>query len=401
MRTKNIDLETLASKLDISPTMHKYAIDRYNGIADYLNSKGIDAKLYLQGSFRTGTVVRPLVDGKDADYDIDVVCQLNVNKHDTYPKIVKQCVGDILDKSDIYGDKLLPEESRCWTLEYKGVSNGIGFKLDIVPSVKEDVTYIASLIQKGVAQKHALDAISITERVTTENYSWIESNPAGFGTWFDDINESYLAPIRATQKRNIYSNYRNLFSAEQTETDVPDYFVRSPLQRVIQLLKRHRDIYYSRNEKSKKHKPISAIIVTLSAKIASEITTNDINELLKHIVYGMKDYATLLQGRNPQSRHFGEVRNYIEKRDSKWKILNPVNPDDNFADSWTDETAQFFFNWVDAVVYDLGNTTPANEFQYISGLQASFGKDFVCGALNIDSNYGSSTITSPTKAWSE
>ena len=273
--------------------------------------------------------------------------------------------------------------------------------MDIVPSVKEDITYIASLIQKGVSQKHALDAISITERVTTENYSWIESNPAGFGTWFDDINESYLAPIRATQKRNIYSNYRNLFSAEQTEADVPDYFVRSPLQRVIQLLKRHRDIYYSRNEKSKKHKPISAIIVTLSAKIASEITTNDINELLKHIVYGMKDYATLLQGRNPQSRHFGEVRNYIEKRDSKWKILNHVNPDDNFADSWTDETAQFFFNWVDAVVYDLGNTSPENESQYISGLQTSFGKDFVCGTLNISSSTNTKNITSPTKAWGE
>ena len=72
MRFKANDLETIAEKLDISPTMYEYAVARYQGISQYLADNGIDADFYPQGSFRTGTVVRPIKDGVEADYDIDV-----------------------------------------------------------------------------------------------------------------------------------------------------------------------------------------------------------------------------------------------------------------------------------------------------------------------------------------
>ena len=62
MRKKHVDLEILAKNLDISPTMHKYAVKRYEGISNYLESQGIKAEFYPQGSFRTGTVVRPLME---------------------------------------------------------------------------------------------------------------------------------------------------------------------------------------------------------------------------------------------------------------------------------------------------------------------------------------------------
>ena len=42
MRNKSTDLEKLAAKLDISPSMHKYAVDRYKGIADYLKEQGYE-----------------------------------------------------------------------------------------------------------------------------------------------------------------------------------------------------------------------------------------------------------------------------------------------------------------------------------------------------------------------
>jgi hypothetical protein len=93
MRNKNIDFEELARELDISPTMHKYAVERYRGLSDYLQEKGINAKFYPQGSFRTGTVVRPLVNGVESDYDIDVVCELDTVKSETAPQYVKQVVG--------------------------------------------------------------------------------------------------------------------------------------------------------------------------------------------------------------------------------------------------------------------------------------------------------------------
>lgn len=57
--------------------MHKYAVERYEGISNYLESQGIKAEFYPQGSFRTGTVVRPLKNGIETDFDIDVVCELS------------------------------------------------------------------------------------------------------------------------------------------------------------------------------------------------------------------------------------------------------------------------------------------------------------------------------------
>ena len=63
MGRKSIDLEKIASGLDISPSMHKYAVDRYKGIANYLAEKGIRAEFSPQGSFRTGTVTRPMKNG--------------------------------------------------------------------------------------------------------------------------------------------------------------------------------------------------------------------------------------------------------------------------------------------------------------------------------------------------
>ena len=93
MRIKSDDLERLAANLDISPTMHKYAENRYKEIATYLEGCGIDATFYPQGSFRTGTVVRPLKDGKDADYDIDVVSELIDKKNVVSPADVNGKMG--------------------------------------------------------------------------------------------------------------------------------------------------------------------------------------------------------------------------------------------------------------------------------------------------------------------
>ena len=80
MRLKANDLEKIAEKLDISPTMYEYAVARYQGISQYLADSGINADFYPQGSFRTGTVVRPIKNGAEADYDIDVICKLSVEK---------------------------------------------------------------------------------------------------------------------------------------------------------------------------------------------------------------------------------------------------------------------------------------------------------------------------------
>lgn len=398
MRDKTVDLETLASKLDISPTMHKYAVERYEGIAEYLKNNGINASFYPQGSFRTGTVTRPLKGGKEADYDIDVICEMQFIKQNVTPYYVKNIVGNALKKNETYKTKMKPEEDRCWTLQYAEITDGIGFLLDVVPCVGEENQYIIDLISKGAQVKYAQHSVAITEKITEEKYIWIPSNPKGYGEWFDEINERFKQANIYERKQQIFNENRALFGLNATIEDVPDYMVRSSLQRVIQLLKRHRDIYYARI-KREDLKPISAIITTLVTKIANEICEYDVNNLLIYVISSLREYSQLLLGQKPSPNKNGEIRNYIQKSDQKWEITNPVNPDDNYADSWTDETARYFFAWIEAVTIDLAQTDTSNETKYITGLMTSFGSEFVNNGLNINRINTPMRISTPTKPW--
>lgn len=402
MRFKANDLETIAEKLDISPTMYEYAVARYQGISRYLADNGIDADFYPQGSFRTGTVVRPIKDGIETDFDIDVICELSDKKEATTPRQTKITIGEVLEKNTVYKEKLQPEEDRCWTLKYSGVSDGIGFSLDIVPSVGESITTIASLKSSGVQPQYAGTALAITEKHGAENYSWLPSNPKGFGNWFDQINKPFHDYQFESRRKAFFESNRGQFRDDAVVETVPDYHVKSSLQRSIQLLKRHRDQFYTRIENGKNLRPASVIVTSLAARVAYGASPAlGLDGLLMHIAHGLKDYSSLLQGKTPAARFDGEQRTIIQKKSGKWYIPNPVNPNDNYADAWTDETAKMFFKWIDVVVKDLVDATPMNERQYIADIQRSFGTKFVNSALSLSDSATRSTspVTTPTRPW--
>lgn len=116
----NRDKEILKSlsDLDLSPTMEKNARDKYAALSKYLDEQGLDSDFYPQGSFLIGTTIRPYRDGKDHDYDLDVLAILKRKKEDTDAKSVKNDVGNCIKESGIYSDKLEKEDKNCWTLKY-------------------------------------------------------------------------------------------------------------------------------------------------------------------------------------------------------------------------------------------------------------------------------------------
>ena len=402
MRNKNLDFEVLARGLDISPSMHQYTVQRYGAISEYINSHGINANFYPQGSFRTGTVVRPVKDGVETDFDIDVVCELSTSKDAITPQAVKQSVGAVLRESEMYEKKLQPEEDRCWTLKYDAeLIAGIGLKLDVVPCVKETQKQILVLQSKNVPLEFAEQAVAITEK-GHGIYFWQASNPGGYGDWFDQINRRYLMVNLQDRKAQFLRENRNLFAATATIEDVPDYYIKSSLQRVIQLIKRHRDIYYGRLRNGKNLRPISAIITTMAAKIAADATVYQIDELLAYVVTGMENYASLLNNRAPKTRFFGDCADIIQRKEHRWVISNPVNPEDNYADSWTNETAEAFFRWVSALKNDFVLTPTDNEVKYFSSLKSNLGLTFVERTLPASkSNFSSNPkpIVNQAKPW--
>lgn len=372
MTDRRADFNKMAVALDITPTMYQNAVEKYQTVAKHIEASGVHVSIYPQGSFRLGTVVRPYRDGKELDYDLDVVCELSIRKEDTSPQAVKESIGNMLARSEAFRDKLKEEDDRCWTLQYALVDGEIGFELDLVPSVHQNTTSIDALIRRGVPINYANAAISITERVGGI-YRWQDSNPGGYAAWFDAINAPFAKNSSLAERQRLFENNRRVFASVES---IPPQLERSALQRVIQILKRHRDIYYT-TAKKWDIRPISAIITTLAAQIASHARSNlEVSELLSFVSRNLIEFRTLLEGKEPAGV-FAEARKYLTKDEQQWKILNPVNPNDNYADSWDDATAEMFFRWLSVVYRDFIEALSADEARFISNMKNGLGHALV------------------------
>lgn len=142
LKQYNQFLEQVAADLDISPSKYQQAVERYNSVGKWLEDgdyPGLSGqlKIYVQGSFRLGTVVHPLVEGKDADYGIDLVCELPTSKPETDPETIRSLIGDRLKENATYTRLLDKEGRRCWTLNYAEQDN-IGFHLDVLPAIPDE-----------------------------------------------------------------------------------------------------------------------------------------------------------------------------------------------------------------------------------------------------------------------
>ena len=303
----------IAENLDISPTMREKAERSYRAVGEWLGDCDAysDVKIMPQGSFYLGTVIRPVSDADE--YDIDLVCLLKNAKHKSEAEI-KRIVGDRLREHKVYRNMLEPEGRRCWTLCYDE------FHMDILPCVPNQKFYIEPYFTE----------IKLTHKQDDGTYIPKYSNPCKYHEWFEERMRVILAEVKKD-----YS-VRN-----QVEiSEVPLYKVKTPLQRAIQLLKRHRDIMYEAlPEARKENAPISIIITTLAAR-AYDNETN-VYEALCNIIEHMPKY--------------------IEKFGNDFIIGNPVMPEENFADKWNEkpEKAREFFKWLESARKDI-LTTPMN-----------------------------------------
>jgi hypothetical protein len=334
-------LEELAAALDIPPGKYRAAVERFTAVGNWLDAVNSPLKRYRprvfpQGSFRLGTVVRPVARGREADYDIDLVCCLDAAQSGLEPRELKHLIGNRLKENATYREMLDKEGRRCWTLNY-AESDGIGFHLDALPSVPGGRAAIQALVQLGVEFGFAQHALDITERRAENAYIWLPggSNPRGYAEWFDRVNLAARVRVAPLQKQRLFEANRAIYASVD---QVPDGLVRSPLQRAIQLLKRHRDVRFA-GHPLEDEKPISMIITTLTARAyQGEL---DVALALAAILERMDDFAT---------------SGIIEKRQDRWYIANPVNPAENFADRWNEpgsRRADAFFQWVAWARQDL------------------------------------------------
>lgn len=370
-------LELLSENLSITKTQHEAAVQSYVAVGKYLsneNSALAEFQPYIkpQGSFIIGTTIQTI--DEDGDIDLDVVCEFK-NKPDNWAQFhLKNAVGDRLKESDRYSDMLDEEGRRCWTLKYRENAESANqrYHMDILPAlISNDYTIILEkAMSADTYEEFDKLRLSITDKeesgynTETRHEYWKQSNPYGYAIWFMNIAKT----INGIKKRT--------FSLNEAVKPAPEYQeARLPLQRVVQLLKRHRDIYFKNqtDPEVKKQKPISCVITTLAARAYRG--EEELIDALWGVVNRMED----------------EIEFKLDPRLGKqveW-ISNPTNISENFADRWNDEGSvrrENFYRWLEQVKADLSDAQSKTGLQNISeSLKNSFGKEVVVKTF---SDYG-------------
>jgi hypothetical protein len=353
--TLSKSLQYIAESLDIPESHYKRAEERYQAIGRWLGRDesiiaSVASIVYPQGSFRLGTVIKPITNAEE--YDIDLVCELSLTKDQISQKQLKDWVGhEIKSYARANSMKSPAEESRrCWRLSYADEAK---FHMDILPSIPDGDAFRILLESRGLSNDWADHAIAITDN-TLPNYDrldndWPRSNPKGYAAWFKTCMETQFDAQRMLLAKSIKADVE----------DVPEYRVKTPLQRAVQILKRHRDIRFVDDQEDK---PISIIITTLAAHAYNN--ESDLLEALINIV--------------------SDMPRYIQVRDGIAWVPNPVDPLENFADKWKEYPRQEenFRNWLQQVRNDLDIAQEAEGIKAVGeSLESRFGERAVNEAL--------------------
>jgi len=349
-------LQYLSESLDVPESRYKEAEERYQGIGRWLCRNESTAatfrpEIYPQGSFRLGTVIKPI--SENEEYDIDLVCELALSKDQLSQKQLKDLVGHEIKAYALARNMAsLPEEGRrCWTLNY---ADGAQFHMDILPAIPDGEAFRRLLKFSGITGDDYTDiAIAITDN-TVPNYGnidddWPQSNPKGYAEWFKDRMKTQFDFRRELLAKSIKAKVE----------DIPDYRVKTPLQRAVQILKRHRDIMFAEDQDNK---PISIIITTLAAHAYENEA--DLLDALGNIVDKMPGFIQWHNG-------------------IAW-VPNPVNPLENFADMWAEhpEREQNFRRWLQQVHVDINEALQKETIQSAGrSLEKRFGNRPVSEAL--------------------
>lgn len=315
--------------LDITPGEHDLVVLRYDQVAAVLDEVWESTRgsnhVFPQGSFRLGTVTRRLSDGDDID--IDLVAVRDILKTSISQEALKAEVGYALH---LYADRpesgypVVSESDRCWTLSWPGMH------MDVLPAIP--------------CSEPGESGLLITDHALRD---WQHSNPIGYADWFTGRMLTELTARREALAKSMQVD------------DVPAWRVKTTLQRSVQALKRHRDIYFKDRPLDR---PASIIITTLAAKAYKE--TGPLLHVLRQIT--------------------SDMPGFIVHESGTWALPNPVEPEENFADYWTanPELPTNFLEWMTAAAQDFAELSSTSGLDRVAGrLERSFGSLVSKGAL--------------------
>ena len=309
-------VEAVTVKLQLPPSLEQQARERAAGVAEWLNSPGTLLARYApeihdQGSMRHGTTVHPK---HYTEYDLDLVCLLRLlgADHLMTPDELYELVYRRLHDSPVYRP-LLERMNRCIRLVYAN-----DFHLDILPA-RPDWTRGGS-------------CVLVPDR---ERRCWKPSNPKGFAEWFDR---------QATSGGRVLERYlgRVVTASDRLQ-------MKATLRRVVQLMKRRRDIRFDGDQACAR----SVVLTTLAgADYDGQLLCTD---ALVSVLDAIIDAFGGLIDPPP--------------------VPNPTNPDENFAEKWTRKTFAQFMEFVRVFRHEMEELLDLHDLEEIHAkLRAMFGE---------------------------
>ena len=321
-------LERLVKELDVPVSRYEEAERRYQSVGDWLcrdesTLKDLDPDVYVQGSFRLGTPIRPV--NEHEDYDIDLVCELSAGKSNLTQQQLKELLGvEMKAYAKAHGMSEAGESRRCWTLDY---ADGAQFHLDALPAIPDGGEKRRILREAQLDTPWADTAIAITD-IDHPNFrnlhgEWPHSNPRGYTEWFRSRMRENFEQMREAVAIAMEANVE----------DIPSYSIKTPLQQAVQVFKRHRDHMFADDPEDK---PISVILTTLAG--LSYQGERTVAEAVVGILDRMESHITVDQ-------HGSAV------------IANPTDPQENFADRWVlvPKKRANFYKWLQEARRDLNS----------------------------------------------
>lgn len=348
-------LETLGESLDITQTQYDNLTRSYKAVGEFLQNDPVfdpyKPIVSPQGSLRLGTIIQPI--NPNDDLDVDLVYRLSEKNPMWTQKDIKDKVGARLKGSDRYAPMIDKKEGRrCWTLLYRDNSDNPKEKyhMDILPSVADSkyVERMTRLFSENFsAQTVDLISIRITDKeakdyaTSTHKEEWLKSNPDGYALWFAH---------RCKTDETVKLRAEAVVPVEKYNKE------KTVLQRIVQILKRHRDMMFYNDTEDK---PISIIITTLAARAYNG--EQNLFEGLLNVVDNLE-------------------KNITKNERGEDVVSNPVNPEENFADKWPahPKRRENFYKWLAAVKKDVHEIlNGANRIQIQTIMGRVFGKDMI------------------------
>lgn len=261
----------------------------------------MDAHIFVQGSIGLSTTIKPARGalGEMATIDADAIVWLPNASGASGLQVLKVLEQRLSEATRV--EEPISQLRRGVRITY--ADDSPGFHIDVTPA-------------RCALGNHGTDGAGPL-LVADRHAGWKPSSPKSYMQWLTDT-----ADLRIDLRGSKDLQSHRILIREATQEPIPEYeeyIDGNPLRATVKLLKRHRDAW-AIEHKCVANRPISAVITTLTGQAYRSIVAGGRISTLRPIEVIMEIVR--------------QMPNYIKKGNSGYEVLNPRDPEENFAEKW-------------------------------------------------------------------